>query len=197
MAILLLHQGVYGQTRRICEFLRNELAALGVAADVAALADPPDPSRYDAIAIGASIRNGKHNPAVLEFVRRHRALFDAKPNAFFSVNLVARKPEKNTVATNPYLKAFLDRSPWQPTRVAVFAGNLDYRRYGAMDRNIIRFIMWITKGPTDPHTKIEYTNWDEVRRFAGELAQLGAPGAKAVVGAAVPRAVPAVPAHAA
>jgi len=43
-----------------------------------------------------------------------------------------------------------------------------------MDRNIIRFIMWITKGPTDPQTKAEYTDWDKVERFAGRMSDLAA-----------------------
>jgi menaquinone-dependent protoporphyrinogen oxidase len=88
------------------------------------------------------------------------------------VNLVARKPEKNTPETNPYMRAFLAKVPWRPTLVGVFGGDLDYQRYGAFDRNVIRFIMWLTKGPTDPQTKIEYTNWDEVERFATRIAAL-------------------------
>ncbi len=171
--ILLLHYGVYGQTRKICERMQAELAALGAHADVIALADGNvDPSTYDAIVIGASIRNGKHNPAVMDFIRRHQDLLEAKPSAFFSVNLVARKPAKNTPETNPYVRAFLARCPWTPRLVGVFGGDLDYPRYGAMDRNIIRFIMWITGGPTDPRTQVEYTNWDEVRRFAARVSAL-------------------------
>jgi menaquinone-dependent protoporphyrinogen oxidase len=26
--------------------------------------------------------------------------------------------------------------------------------------------MWMTKGPTDSNTKIEYTNWDKVKLFS-------------------------------
>jgi menaquinone-dependent protoporphyrinogen IX oxidase len=32
--------------------------------------------------------------------------------------------------------------------------------------------MWITGGPTDPRTQVEYTNWDEVRRFAARVSAL-------------------------
>lgn len=173
--ILLVYHGVYGQTRKICERLQAELTSLGEQVDVAPLAGGgADPSAYDAIVIGASIRNGKHNPAVFDFIRTQRALLESKPSGFFSVNLVARKPAKNTPATNPYVKAFLGRIPWKPRLVGVFGGDLDYQRYGAMDRNIIRFIMWITGGPTDPRTKVEYTDWSEVRRFAGRIAALAA-----------------------
>jgi menaquinone-dependent protoporphyrinogen oxidase len=52
------------------------------------------------------------------------------------------------------------------------AGRLDYRRYGWRDRQIIRFIMWMTGGPTDPETNIEYTSWPAVDEFAGRIAGL-------------------------
>jgi menaquinone-dependent protoporphyrinogen oxidase len=169
--ILLAYFGLYGHTRKVCECLQAELAQAGRSADVVPIAEA-DPSAYGTVVIGAAIRNGKHNPAVYRFIERHRALLDERPSAFFSVNLVARKPEKNTPETNPYVKAFTEKCPWRPKLLGVFAGNLDYARYGVADRNIIRFIMWLTGGPTDPKTRIEYTNWDEVRRFAQRVASL-------------------------
>ena len=175
--ILLLFHGVYGQTRKICDRLQAELTALGHEVDVVPLAGAAtDPAGFDAIVIGASIRNGKHNPVVLDFVRRNRELLESRPSGFFSVNLVARKPAKNTPQTNPYVKAFIARSPWKPALLGVFGGNLDYQRYRWSDRHIIRFIMTLTGGPTDLSTNVEYTDWDEVRRFAGRIAaSLAAP----------------------
>ena len=171
--ILLLYHGVYGQTRKICDRLQSELAAVGHHAEVAPLpGTTTSPAGFDAIVIGASIRNGKHNPVVLEFVRRNRELLESKPSGFFSVNLVARKPAKNTPQTNPYVKAFVARSPWKPALLGVFGGNLDYQRYRWSDRHIIRFIMTLTGGPTDLSTNVEYTDWDEVSRFAGRIAAL-------------------------
>lgn len=173
--ILLLYHGVYGHTRQICERLQSDLVNLGHRADVVPLAGGvADPSAYDVIVIGASIRNGKHNPAVVDFIRANRTLLDSRPSAFFSVNLVARKPAKNTAETNPYVRAFIARSPWKPQVVGVFGGDLDYQRYGFMDRHIIRLIMSITGGPTDLQTRVDYTDWDKVRAFAGQVAVLAA-----------------------
>jgi menaquinone-dependent protoporphyrinogen oxidase len=173
---LLIYHGIYGHTRKICDTLAAELTGLGREVELTSLDECSDNDlqAFDAIVIGAAIRNGKHNSAVLEFIRTHRELLESKPSGFFSVNLVARKPEKNTAETNPYVKAFLARSPWQPRLVGVFAGNLDYQRYRFMDRHIIRFIMTLTGGPTDLHTKIEFTDWDRVRAFAGQVAALTA-----------------------
>jgi menaquinone-dependent protoporphyrinogen oxidase len=171
--ILLLYSSVYGLSRKICERIQASLREKGEQAEVAALADgDADPAAFDAIVIGASIKHGKHHPSVLDFIRRHKALLDSKPSALFSVNLVARKPAKNTPQTNPYLKRLLARSPWKPKLTGVFAGELDYSRYGPIDKHMMRFVMWINKGPTDFDTKVQFTNWDEVERFAGRVARL-------------------------
>ncbi|MGI9132669.1 MAG: menaquinone-dependent protoporphyrinogen IX dehydrogenase, partial [Rhodoferax sp.] len=121
---------------------------------------------------GASIRYGKHAPAVFDFVARQEALLQSKPSAFFTVNVVARKPLKNQPETNPYMRKFLQRVAWRPSRLGVFAGKIDYPRLGVLDRQIIRFIMWITKGPTDPRGTFEFTDWNQVDAFAGVVAQM-------------------------
>ena len=169
--ILVVYSGVYGHTHKVCEAMRPELEAHGATVTLAALPEQtPDPSDFDGVLIGAAIRNGKHNPAVLEFIERHQSLLAEKVSAFFSINLVARKPHKNTAETNPYTRAFLQSSPWQPQQVGVFGGRLDYRRYRTFDRWVIRFIMWMNKGPTDLETQVEFTDWDAVARFAENFA---------------------------
>ena len=125
---------------------------------------------FDKIIIGASIRYGRHRPAVYAFIKNNREALDSKTNAFFSVSIVARKPGKNKPETNPYMKKFLKSTLWHPKDLAVFAGKLDYPRYSFWDRNIIRLIMWMTKGPTQPDTVIEFTDWSEVDTFAQRVS---------------------------
>ena len=60
----------------------------------------------------------------------------------------------------------------QPKLLGVFAGKLDYPRYRFIDRLMIRFIMLITDGPTDPKTVIEFTDWDQVEAFGRKLAEM-------------------------
>ena len=172
---LLLYSTNYGLSKKICETIQASLAKRGEGAEVVPLVGHTvDPKVYDAIVIGASIRHGKHSPAVLEFIRANQPLLESKPGALFSVNLVARKPLKNTPQTNPYLKRLVAQSPWKPQLLGVFAGELDYSRYGPVDKHMMRFVMWINKGPTDFATKVQFTNWEEVERFAGQVAQLAA-----------------------
>ena len=132
----------------------------------------PDLALYGKIVIGARIRYGRHSPRVAAFINRHRKVLEDKPSAFFSVNIVARKPEKNRPETNPYARKFLRQVSWRPTEAAVFAGKLDYPIYGFWDRAIIRFIMWMTRGPTDPATVVEYTDWQQVEAFGVAISRM-------------------------
>ena len=73
--------------------------------------------------------------------------------------------------TNPYLRKFLGQIAWKPTYLAVFAGKLDYPRYRPFDRFMIRLIMWMTKGPTDPNAVIEFTDWQQVEAFGRQVCE--------------------------
>lgn len=172
--ILIACSTVDGHTRTICERIREALAARGQRSTLVAMAElgALDLAAYDKIVVGASIRYGHHRPNVLEFANRHAALLHARKSAFFSVNIVARKPEKNRAETNPYVRKFLARVAWKPALVDVFAGRLDYPRLGWLDRQMIRFIMLITKGPTDPTATVEFTDWGRVQAFAERVAAL-------------------------
>ena len=172
--ILILYSTVDGHTLKICERLRELVEAAGHATTLTVLDDRTtvDLERFDKVVIGASIRYGKHRPCVAAFLRKHRASLEARPHALFSVNIVARKPGKNTPDTNPYMRKLLRQIGWRPRQVAVFAGKLDYPRYGFWDRNIIRFIMLLTGGPTNRHAVVDFTDWTQVERFWGALHEM-------------------------
>ena len=169
--ILILYSTVDGQTLRICERMKAVAEALGNEVVLASIddSDGSGMSSCDKVVIGASIRYGKHRQSVFDFIETNRRVLDAVPTAFFSVNIVARKAEKSRPETNPYVRKFLARTSWRPTCLAVFAGRLDYPHYRFFDRQMIRFIMWITGGPTDPAHDVEFTNWEKVRAFGRTL----------------------------
>ena len=171
---LILYSTVDGHTRKICERIGGVLTAAGHEVRLAKIEETGDLdlATYGMIVIGASIRYGKHRPSVAEFVQKNLSLLDSRPNAFFTVNIVARKPEKNRPETNPYLRKFLQKTDWQPKLLDVFAGRLDYPSYRPFDRMMIRFIMRLTKGPTDPATVVEFTDWRRVEEFACKIAAM-------------------------
>jgi menaquinone-dependent protoporphyrinogen IX oxidase len=65
---------------------------------------------------------------------------------------------------------FLATIPWQPALVGVFAGRIDHARYGPFDRGMIRLIVWITHGSTDPRATVEFTDRAQVDEFARAFA---------------------------
>ncbi len=172
--ILIAYSTTDGHTQRICERIKrvaekeNHKIVLAEIIDDADL----DPEPFDKIVIGASIRYGKHRPAVYDFIRRNQATLERKPNAFFSVNVVARKPDKNQPESNPYLQKFLKQISWQPRQLAVFAGKIDYPIYAFWDRQIIRMIMWMTGGPTDTEATVDFTDWNKVDDFGRLIAEM-------------------------
>ena len=172
--VLLLYSTTDGHTVEICKRLGKVIEAEGDTVELADIADGPDLGNleFDKVVIGASIRYGKHQKTVYDFIRDNQATLEAHPNALFSVNVVARKPEKNTPETNPYLQKFLQQIDWAPQNLGVFAGKIVYPALGPVDRTMIRFIMWMTKGPTDPTGTYEFTDWDKVEEFGRRIASL-------------------------
>ena len=167
MQNLIIYSTTDGQTisiaEKIGEVLENSIVISVTDAESLNLND------FETIVIGASIRYGKHKPEVYKFIKDNLEVLDAKKNAFFSVNVVARKPEKNTPDTNPYMQKFLELSKWSPKSLSVFAGKIDYPQYRFVDKQMIRFIMWMTKGPTNINGTFEFTDWKKVESFAKEL----------------------------
>jgi menaquinone-dependent protoporphyrinogen oxidase len=172
--ILIVYSTVDGHTREICNRLRTVIEGQAHQVTLVPIAEVADADLEpcDKIVVGASIRYGRHRPAVVEFIERNAEVLNRKASAFFSVNVVARKPAKNQPGTNPYVRKLLRRIAWRPREVGVFAGRIDYPRYGALDRMIIRFIMWLTGGPTDPKAVVEFTDWRQVEAFGSIIARM-------------------------
>jgi menaquinone-dependent protoporphyrinogen oxidase len=172
--VLILYSTTDGHTVEICKRIKKRVEARGNSVQLKDLKDGPqlDRGEFDKIVIGASIRYGKHQPLVHEFIRKNQEILEGCPNAFFSVNVVARKPEKNQPETNPYMQKFLKKIDWQPQKLTVFAGKIDYPSLGFMDKQMIRLIMWMTKGPTDPKAVVEFTDWSKVDEFGQMIAEM-------------------------
>ncbi len=172
--VLILYSTTDGHTVEICKRMASVIEEGGNTVEMVDLKDGPSLADYtfDKIVIGASIRYGKHQKTVYDFIRENKESLERMPNALFSVNVVARKPEKNTPETNPYLQKFLGQIDWVPQNLGVFAGKIDYPALGPFDRTMIRFILWMGKGPTDTTGTYEFTDWDEVEAFGRRIAAL-------------------------
>ncbi len=174
--ILVLYMTQGGHTARVARAIMEAAQAAGRQCDMMDLLEAEregvEWDKYDTVALGAPVLYGKYDASVMDFVARHKVELGSRANSFFNISVVARTPEKATVEGNRYMQKFLELSPWQPADLKVIAGKVDYPNWGPLDTLMIRLIMKMTDGPTDPKTVIDYTDWNDVRAYGQHLAGL-------------------------
>jgi menaquinone-dependent protoporphyrinogen oxidase len=165
-----------GHSRTVAARIAERLAVDRMPATVGDLAEaipsPMDLAAAPLVVLVAAVRYGRHLPEAGRLLAALAKLSPPPPLALASVNLTARKPDKATAETNPYLRKLISASPVRPALAIAVAGRLDYPCYRWWDRQIIRLIMWLTDGPTDPNTCVVYTSWRAVDDFADRLVEL-------------------------
>lgn len=174
--IFLLYASHDGHTLKIVKRMVSILTQLKQEVSVYNVAHRSPPSfmldEASMVMVLSPIRFGHHLPAIDAYLKDHKSLFDMRKLGLVSINLTARKPEKNEPHTNPYFRKWLKRHKIEPALQAVFGGHLDYPRYRWWEKHIIRFIMKITGGPTDLMTVKDYTNWPQVEALAYKIAEM-------------------------
>ena len=166
MKKIFIYSSSNGQSLKICETLNEEKESLILNID---RLNSVNLDNFDQIIIGASVKYGDHNKKIYNFVKNNKILLKRKKTVFFSVNATARKSEKNTPNTNPYIIKFLKKTNWKPDHIGVFAGKIDFPNYNFLEKYIIKLIMWITNGPTDTTKTYEFTDWNAVKKFSREI----------------------------
>ena len=171
--ILIVYATSEGQTGHIAHEIAGALRAQEHKLLVSRAADLPVDERlesYVAIAVGSSIHMGKHDHAVVDWVKAHSAGLTAVPGAFFSVSLAAASDQaEDREGLQQCLDRFFEQTGWQPDLVACFAGALRFSQYGLIKRVLMRDIA--RKHGEDPRGRrdYEYTDWDSVQRFAEQI----------------------------
>lgn len=169
--VLVIHSSRFGQSIKIAQAVCAQLKAVGVDTEMVALDRSSAPSkRHAGVVFVCSVRYGHFDKNLLRMIAAQRAWLDSHPTLLMTVSVTARKPEKRDPAVHSYTKKLLEQAQWTPTQTEVVAGALEYPRYKPWDRWAIQLIMHLTKGPTDPKTVIEYTDWDQVRAAADRFA---------------------------
>jgi menaquinone-dependent protoporphyrinogen oxidase len=170
--ILIAYGTTEGHTARIAERIADVVRGQGHEAEALDLKRSPDAlmDQYDALVVGGSIHMGKHDAHVRDFVRRNRGLLERLPSAFFSVSLAAHGDMENARA---YVENFEQETGWRPAHVGFFSGALLYRQYGFLKRFMMKRIVHSKPGnlSLDTSRDHEYTEWDEVKRFAEDFLQ--------------------------
>jgi menaquinone-dependent protoporphyrinogen oxidase len=173
--VLIVFNTIEGQTGKIARQIGTELRNLGHAVDefnTSGKEESPLISTYDGFVVGAPVHVSGYPSNLRKWVKFNAKDLSAQPGAFFSVclgilqtnDVSAQKAERNIVTE------FFEWSSWRPALWAIFAGALPYSKYGVIKRFVMKRISARAGGDTDTSRDYEYTNWDDVRRFANEFS---------------------------
>jgi menaquinone-dependent protoporphyrinogen oxidase len=171
--VLIVYGTRNGQTEKIARRMAETMRGAGHQVrllDAKRTREPIDTDGVDAILVGGPIVVGGYPRAVVRFVRAHRDLLERVPSAFFSVNLaIASKVSDGRAQTLEIVDKFVKQTGWRPPRVELFAGALQYSKYGFLLRFVMRRIAAAEGGETDTSRDYEYTDWAAVDRFALDM----------------------------
>ena len=170
--LLILYSTVDGHTKDICNYIYKKLKGRKKVS-IISIEDSANYNLndFEEIVIGASVRYGYHRKNVYKFIQQNIEKLDKVKTAFFSLNLTARKPEKSSPETNPYVIKFLKKVKWEPTVKEVFAGRLDYPSLDKLNKLAILFIMFLTNGPKDTSKTYELTDWKKVDNLIKSISK--------------------------
>ena len=176
----ILYATTEGHTRRIAEHMAGTLRAHGLDSQAIEVTSPEaeaiDWPAVRGVALAASLHVGAHQPAAVEFVRRHLAELSLRPSIFFSFSLsiCSSRPEE-VAAARRIAQALPDELGWTPMRIACVGGRLAYTKYGFLTRWMMRRIAAREGGPTDTSRDHDLTDWKQVEALAEELALVSVP----------------------
>lgn len=171
--LLIVYGTTHGQTATIATFLQLALQQRGFQVVASNVKEPPTPplDQFDGIIIGASVVARGHQPAIATFIRDNVQALNAMPSAFFSVSASAGSSrEAGRAAARRLCDGFLAETGFRPGLSECIAGAIKYTRYNILLRWYMKKASRMNGGSTDTSRDHEYTDWDQVRNFAQEIA---------------------------
>lgn len=166
MKVLIVYASKEGQTEKIA---RRIAGVAGETAEVTvceARAVPADVlETCDAVIVAAPVHFENYPRRIIRFVRENLALLQSKRTAFISVSGASSTPAGRNQAED-YVTDFQDHTRWTPDQCELVAGAVRFTKYNWLIRFVMRRISKSQGLDTDTSRDYEYTNWDEVERFA-------------------------------
>ncbi|PYO91642.1 MAG: protoporphyrinogen oxidase [Gemmatimonadetes bacterium] len=171
--ILIVYGTTDGQTRKIANVLAEDLRARRCSVDLVDAAGPLhrlSPETYDAVIVGASVHIGAFQKPVVRWVRENAKALKKIQTAFLPVCLaiLETRPEARQ-EIDKIVERFFRQSGWRPSVTKPLAGALRYTQYSWLKKWMMKRIVAKAGGDTDTTRDHEYTDWNELRVFAGEF----------------------------
>jgi menaquinone-dependent protoporphyrinogen oxidase len=170
--ILVIYGTTHGHARKVAEAIGERLQRVGVRMKVLeASRHGESPEPYDGVVVVGSVYARGYQRGVVRWVRTYASVLAHKPTAFVSVCLgVLQHDAVVDQELADVRERFYALTGWRPTRVKVVAGALAYTRYNWLTRRVMRRISVKVHRDTDVSRDYEYTDWNDLARFAEAFA---------------------------
>lgn len=154
--ILVTYSTRAGSTAEIAATIGQTLSQRGYSVDVLPVKKQPNPSDYNAVILGSSIRMGSWLPEVIAFIKENRTLLEQLPVAVFTVHMLnSGNDEESRTNRQAYLNAVRE---WiSPAEEAFFLGKMELAKLSFLDR----FISNVIKAKDE-----DLRDWNVINTFA-------------------------------
>jgi menaquinone-dependent protoporphyrinogen oxidase len=182
MKLLIVYGTVEGQTRKICDKLKNEAKLNGHTVSINNSTGPNlSPFGFDAVIIASSIHNDKFQAPVERYVGDYSKVLNNMVGAFMTVSLTAVNDEPEGWAElEEITKGFLSRTSWHPTIIEHVAGAIRYSEFNFFKKYIARNVADKKNAQTNTSEDHEYTDWGQVKRILTKVEKEVAETTKSV-----------------
>jgi menaquinone-dependent protoporphyrinogen oxidase len=174
MRVLIVYGSTEGHTRELCHFAARTLGEAGFPTAVTpakAMGSQPDPTRYDATILAASVHAGNYQPPLVAYARQQHEVLNAKPAAFISVSLSAAgitPPDWETC--DDCIARFEHETLWTPKVVHKAAGAIRYSQYDFFKRLALKFIAAERGQPIVTSRDYDLTDYGALSQFVTGFA---------------------------
>ena len=158
MTALVVSASRHGATREIADMIGATIAARGIETDIREVENVAALDGYDAVVVGSAVYMGDWVKPARAFVERHAGELAARPTWMFSSGPIGDPPKPgadSAVKVDDLVTAAHAREH------RVFAGRLELRRLGLVQRTVARAVH-AAEG--------DYRDWDEIQAWGTSIA---------------------------
>lgn len=174
MNFLIAFGSTEGHTRKIVHHIAEQIRAAGnqsTCFECGSYDDEPDLSQYDSIILAGSVHQQSHQPALVEFVKKHLSAIQDIPSAFISVSLSVTI-KNGMEEAEKYVADFLEETHLQPDMVHMAGGAIRFLEYDFFKRfTIEQIVLQGNEMPDATKGNPEYTDWKALDEFIQEFVE--------------------------
>lgn len=162
MTVLIVYASVEGQTRKIADFVAEDIRKAGQEVQTFDTSDKTAPVAFDTIdrvILAAPVHERRHPQTFEVFLGAHRSELEARPTLLLSVSLNAAFPEGLEEALE-YVTEMEMRTRFKPDSEMLVAGAVRSGSYDYFETQVLRHVVLRDHSYDPSEGEHEFTDWE-------------------------------------